>query len=58
MAWLDNVTWPKVALVLGGIILTVAARVLFPEEAQWLVDSIKDIAGVIFQFFANLGGTE
>ncbi len=44
----DKVTWPKVALVLGSIVLLIAARVLFPEEAQWMRTWVADLfaAGV------------
>ena len=42
MAFLDNVTWPKVCLVLGIIIVPIAAYVLFPEAARWFAALFED----------------
>lgn len=53
--FLDNVSWQKVVLVLGGFILLIAAIVLFPEAFQRLVDTAKDFAAVARDFVA--GGT-
>ena len=40
----DNVSGrQKVLLILGGTVLLVGARVLFPEEAQWLRTWIGDM---------------
>ena len=53
MAFFDNVTWPKVALVLGFFGLLIGARVLFPEAADWLIESTVRLGGVVRDY---LGG--
>ncbi len=40
----DNVTgWQKVLLILGGVVLLIGARALFPEEAQWVRTWVGDL---------------
>lgn len=53
----DNMTGKqKLILLFGSVVLLVGARALLPEETQWLLDSVKDLLGVVAQFFRDLGG--
>jgi len=52
----DNVTWQKVVLIFGSFILLIAAIALLPDEFQRLVDTIKDMFGVVTRFFRDIGG--
>ncbi len=52
----DNVTgWQKLILILGSIVLVIAARVLFPEEAQWMRTWVADLFRAAVDLFQ--GGT-
>ena len=51
----DKVTWPKVALVLGGFVLMIAAIVLFPDAFQRLSDTGMGWARAFADIFT--GGT-
>lgn len=50
--------WQKLILIFGLIVTLIAVRVLFPEEAQWLVDSIRGLFESIGHFFGDIGHTE
>lgn len=58
MAWLDNVGWPKVVLLLGTIVLAIGALVLFPGEAASLMTWIEDLIHHFVEFFRDLGGSQ
>ena len=42
MKFFDNVTWPKVCLVLGIIVVPIGAYVLFPEATAWFAALFED----------------
>ncbi len=52
--WLDNVTWPKAAL-LGGVTLLIVGIVHRPT-AEWAITAIMDLARVLANAVGNLGG--
>jgi hypothetical protein len=55
MAWLDNVNWPKVVLLLGALVIVLGVVIFSPEARVW----ISDIARMIFDSAQNLfGGSE
>lgn len=57
MAFFDNMTGKqKLFLLFGGFVLLIAAITLLPDEFQLLVDTVKDLLGVVAQFFRDFGG--
>ncbi len=53
--FLDNVSWPKVVLLLGGFVLLIASIVLFPDAFQRLADTGISGARTLADLFT--GGT-
>lgn len=59
MAFFDNMSGKqKLVLIFGLVAMLVGARVLFPAEAQWLVDSVRGLFESIGHFFDDIGHTE
>ena len=52
MAWLDNVGWPKVVLLLGFFGMLIATVVYFPDAADWL----KDLWSSSMDFISDIFG--
>lgn len=55
MTWLNNVTWPKVVLLI--VVILIVTRIVAPDTAQWIITPIVDLSRAAIQAIRDFGGT-
>ena len=55
MAWLENVTWPKVVLLL--VVILIVTRMVAPDTAQWILTPIVELTRAAVNALRTLGAS-